>query len=68
MKVNYIHDIQTLSARDGEVYIETDNEMLIFNAETLYRDLATVVKLTLEQKYEMDKLYKTELKDIIKEL
>lgn len=51
MKTTYIHEINTLHASNGELYIGygDDNEHLVFNTDTLFRDLPIIVELACKE-------------------
>ena len=39
MKHTYIHETHTIWADNGEVYLQTDKDTIVFNARNLLRDL-----------------------------
>ena len=51
MKTTYIHEINTLHASNGELYIVygDDNDHLVFNIDTLFRDLPSIVELVRKE-------------------
>ncbi len=68
----YIHETHTLFANDGELHLLYDSgnydKELIFNVESLYTDLPTIIRLCVEQKKQMDKNTLERLKSTLKEL
>lgn len=71
-KTTYIHETHTLFAENGELHLLYDSgdydKQLVFNAETLYNDLPTIIRLCVEQKKESDKNTLERLKSTIQEL
>lgn len=41
----YVHETETIWSDNGEVYLETDNNIIVFNADTLFKDLPSIVSL-----------------------
>lgn len=71
-KTTYIHETHTLFANDGELHLLYDSgdydKELIFNVESLYTDLPTIIRLCVEQKKQMDENTLERLKSTLKEL
>jgi hypothetical protein len=59
-KGKYIYDIHSLSANDGELYLwyGQDDEYIVLDCEELYKDLANVIRLVVEQNKEMQQYHK----------
>ncbi len=71
-KTIYIHETHTLFAENGELHLLYDDgdydKQLVFNAETLYNDLPSIIRLCVEQKKISDKNTLERLKSTIQEL
>ena len=69
-KTTYIHETHTLYADNGELYMHfrktTDDEdtILIFNIDTLYNDLTSIVRLCIKDKKKRNKLMALEFKNL----
>ena len=68
----YIHEINTLSASDGELclsYGEPDNQRhLVFNAENLFNDLALIISLTVKESNKMKLMHIEQIKKTLNEI
>ena len=49
-KTIYVHESNTLWSGNGEVYLECDNGTIVFNADTLFNDIATLAALSLKER------------------
>ncbi len=49
-KTIYVHESNTLWSDNGEVYLECDNGTIVFNADTLFNDIATLAALSLKER------------------
>ena len=49
-KTMYVHESNTLWSDNGEVYLECDNGTIVFNADTLFNDIATLAALSLKER------------------
>jgi len=69
-KTIYIHETHTLYADNGELYMIYDNndKQLVFNIDTLYKDLPSIIRLCIEQKNKMDKFFLDDLKKTVAKL
>ena len=59
METTYIHEINTLHASNGELYLGygDNNEHIIFNTDTLFRDLPTIIEMVCkENKKEQERI------------
>ncbi len=59
METTYIHEINSLQASNGELYIGygDNNEHLVFNTDTLFRDLPTIIDMVCkENKKEQERI------------
>ncbi len=57
MERTYIHEIDTLHASDGDLYISYNNNTLVFNTDTLFRDLPTIIDMVCkENKKEQERI------------
>jgi hypothetical protein len=63
MKTTYIHEINTLHASNGELYIGygDDNEHIVFNTDTLFKDLHIIIDMVCKEN-------KKEQKRVLKQL
>jgi len=68
MKYKYIHDIDSIACNKGELYLTYDNETLVFNTDTLYKDLHIIVDLVIKENDKSQKLYSEQLKETLKQL
>mgnify|MGYP003134229616 FL=1 len=49
-KTIYVHESNTLWSDNGEVYLECDNGIIVFNADTLFNDIPTLAALSLKER------------------
>ena len=68
MKHTYIHETHTIWADNGEVYLQTENDTIVFNASNLLRDLEPMLYLTIKEVNKENKDLKDRLKETIKTL
>ena len=72
IKSQYIHEINTISASDGELYLSygtQDNERhLVFNAENLFNDLALIISLTVKESNKMRLMHLEQIKKTLSEI
>ena len=54
-KQMYIHETQTLSCENGELYIEGEFGSIVWNCETLFTDLPFIIKIVLKSREETDR-------------
>lgn len=64
----YIHETHTLMQDMGELHIVNDTHHLIFNCDTLFNDLPTIVKMVTEARQEQSKMIIDSLIDEVKKL
>lgn len=58
-KTTYINEINTLHASNGELYLGygNDNDHIIINTDTLFRDLPTIIEMVCkENKKEQERI------------
>ena len=69
-ETTYIHETTCLYANNGELYMlyGDDDKQLIFNIDTLYKDLPSIIKLCVEEKNKMDKFFLDDLKETVAKL
>ena len=50
-ETTYIHEINTLHASNGELYIGygDDNEHIVFNTDTLFKDLPSIIEMVCKE-------------------
>jgi len=68
MKNTYIHETHTIWANNGEVYLQTENDTIVFNARNLLQDLEPILYLTIKEVNKENKDLKDRLKETIKTL
>jgi len=68
MKNTYIHETHTIWANNGEVYLQTENDTIVFNARNLLPDLESILYLTIKEVNKENKDLKDRLKETIKTL
>ena len=61
MKTTYIHEINSIACNNGELYLGYDNSTLIFNTDTLFKDLHIIIDMVSKEN-------KKEQKRILKQL
>jgi len=49
-KTIYVHESHTLWSDNGEVYLACDNGTVVFNADTLFNDIANLAALALKER------------------
>jgi hypothetical protein len=64
----YVHETQALFVDCGELHLITENHSIVFNCDTLFLDLPTIVELTMQGRNEQRKLTIDQLKETLKEL
>lgn len=63
-KQMYIHETQTLSCENGELYIEGEFGSIVWNCETLFTDLPYIIKMVLKAREETDKRIKEHIEEL----
>tara|TARA_R110002020_G_scaffold12157_3_gene44883 strand:+ start:392 stop:589 length:198 start_codon:yes stop_codon:yes gene_type:complete len=64
MKTIYIHETNTIYADNGEVYLESDNGTIVFNADTLFNDLPALAEMALNERKKQEKYIINQIKKI----
>ena len=64
----YIHETHTIWSDNGEVYLETDNQTIVFNASNLFKDLDYLIHITFEEVNEEQKRVKRSIKQTLKKI
>ena len=68
-KTTYIHEATILHCQDGELHIEYgDNNLVVFNVESLYKDLGFIVDQVIKENKRMQEMHLSLIKDTLKEL
>ena len=69
-KHTYIHEIHTLQCSDGELYLGygDKNECLVFNVDTFYKDLPSIISMVSKENAKQQKMYADILKESLEEL
>jgi hypothetical protein len=68
MNNTYIHETHTIWSDNGEVYLQTDTDTIVFNARNLLQDLDSMLHLTIKEVNKENKDLKDRLKETIKTL
>jgi len=68
MKYKYINEIDSIACNNGELYLSNNKTTLVFNTDTLYKDLHTIVDLVIKENSKSQKLYSKQLKETLKQL
>jgi hypothetical protein len=64
MKTLYIHESHTIYSSDGEVYLESDNGTIVFNADTLFNDIPALAEMALKERRKQEKNIINQIKKI----
>lgn len=64
MKTIYIHETITIWSDNGEIYLETEDNVLVFNAETLFNDIPTIMTLALKERKKQEEMILEIMADI----
>ena len=64
----YVHETDSLWSNNGEVFISTENGLIVFNARNLLTDLDTILHLTIKEVNKENKELKDRLKETIKQI
>jgi len=64
----YIHETQALFVDSGELHLITENHSIVFNCDTLFVDLPSIIRLTVQGRNEQRKLTIDQIKETLKEL
>ena len=64
----YIHETHTIWSDNGEIYLETDTQTIVFNSVNLLRDLDPLVHLTLKEVNKEQKRVKQSIKQTLKNI
>ena len=57
MKSIYIHEIESIACNNNELYLSYNNTTLVFNTDTLYKDLPTIIDMVCkENKKEQERI------------
>ena len=68
MKYKYINEIDSIACSNGELYLSSNKTTLIFNTDSLYKDLHIIVDLVIKENSKSQKLYSEQLKETLKQL
>lgn len=69
-KHTYIHEIHTLQCSDGELYLGygDKNECIVFNVDTLYKDLPSIISMVSKENAKQQEMYADLIKESLEEL
>jgi hypothetical protein len=67
MDNKYIHEIETISCSNGELCLSYDDTTLIFNTDSLYKDLYIIIDLVVKENSKSQKRYSEQLKETLKQ-
>jgi len=62
----YIHEIECISASDGELYLSTERTNIVINISNFIQDLGIITELTLRENNKEQKRFKESIKRAIK--
>ena len=68
MNNTYVHETHTIWADNGEVYLQTDKDTVVFNARNLLQDLDTILHFAIKEVDKENKELKNRLRETIKQL
>ncbi len=68
MKYKYINEINSIACNNGELYLSNNKTTLVFNTDTLYKDLHIIVDLVIKENDKSQKLYAEQLKETLNQL
>ena len=72
IKSQFIHERNTISASDGELYLSYGDphkeKHLVFNAENLFNDLALIISLTVKENEKMKEMHLKHIKEAVSEI
>mgnify|MGYP001226540422 CR=1 FL=1 len=66
MKYTYIHETETIWAKNGEIHLQTENDIIVFNASTLINDLDVITRLVFDEVKKEQKNIKKRIKQTLK--
>jgi len=66
----YIHETTTMYCSDGELHIGYNNDIgtLIFNVDTLYKDLPSIISMVVKENTKQQEMYADLIKESLEEL
>lgn len=64
LKQMYVHETESLSESNGELYITGEFGEIVWNAETLFMDLPYIVKLVYKSREATDKRIREQIEEI----
>jgi len=68
LRYTYIHETHEISAYDGELHVGFgDDKWLVWNIDTLYKDLASIVSMVNRENDKQQNMYGDLLRDSLKE-
>ena len=56
MKSIYIHETETIWSDNGEIYLQTKDNVLVFNAEALFNDIPAIMTLALKERKKQEEM------------
>ena len=66
MDTEYIHEINSIQASDGEIYMSYENDKtLVFNVINLFKDLPNIIDLVCKENKKEQERILLELKTIL---
>ena len=64
LKQMYVHETESLSERNGEIYFTGEFGEIVWNAETLFMDLPYIVNLVYKSREATDKRVREQIEEI----
>ena len=62
MKNIYIYETHTIYGGDGEVTLVNDEYSVVFNADTLFNDLGSIIYFVLKERKQMEQYHLEQIK------
>jgi hypothetical protein len=63
-KIMYVHETDTLSEHNGEIYLSGKFGEIVWNAETLFLDLPHIIRLVYKSREATDKRIREQIEEI----
>jgi len=67
MNTTYIHEIDSLCASDGELYIGSGDTQIVINTDSLYKDLHIIIDMVIKENDNEQALHKDMLNTCLRQ-
>mgnify|MGYP001479093999 CR=1 FL=1 len=64
MKTIYVHESHTIYSENGEVHMITENNHIVFNADTLFNDIPALANMALKERKNQEQIIINQIKNI----